>query len=219
MAALIRMAGEDFLKSKLVKGGKNLALPEHTTRVFSNFIKEKKIVKFEGDVHFNLVTFEPLKIQGWPGLDASMAIRTKAHDSFLFGLIDFRIILGSSFEGTMSILFYDPFLSKFVDYASPKFREIDIWLWIVEDRYAEQVYDLVRKLQQEYAVSKSHYLAAPAEGAYTLVRDKKTKAVNLLCMYFVYKAEILKLQNHPINRVEKLFQVSDGMDFSKSLYD
>ena len=38
-------------------------------------------------------------------------------------------------------------------------------------------------------------------------------------MYFVYKAEILKLQNHPINRVEKLFQVSEGMDFSKSLYD
>ena len=57
-----------------------------------------------------------------------MAIRTKGGDRFLFGMIDFRNILGSSFEGTMSTLFYDPFLSKFVDYASPKFREIDMAL-------------------------------------------------------------------------------------------
>jgi hypothetical protein len=33
--------------------------------------------------------------------------------------------------------FYEPLLSKFVDYASPKFRKVDIWLWIVEDRRAE----------------------------------------------------------------------------------
>src|ERR1700737_2742336 len=58
-----------------------------------------------------------------------------------------RNIPGSSFKRTMSTLFYDPFLSKFVDYASPKFREIDIWLWIVEDRRAEQVFELARKLQ------------------------------------------------------------------------
>ena len=67
MAALIKEAGEDFLRSKLVKGGKNMGLLEHTNRAFSNFIKEKKIVSFERDTHFNLVTFEPLKIQGWPG--------------------------------------------------------------------------------------------------------------------------------------------------------
>ena len=40
MAALIREAGEDFLRSKLMKGGKNRALPDHTARAFSNFIKE-----------------------------------------------------------------------------------------------------------------------------------------------------------------------------------
>ena len=34
MAALMREAGEDFLRSKLVKGGKNRALPEHIARVF-----------------------------------------------------------------------------------------------------------------------------------------------------------------------------------------
>ena len=219
MAALIREAGEDFLRSKLVKGGKNRALPDHTARAFSNFIKEKKIVQFEGDASFNLVTLEPLKIQGWPGQDARMAIRTKAGDRFPFGMIDFRNIPGSSFEGTMSTLFYDPFLSKFVDYASPKFREIDIWLWIVEDRRAEQVFDLARKLQPEYAVSKSHYIAAPAEGAYTSLKDKKTKVVNVLCLYFVYKAELLKVPNHPISRMDKLFQVPEGLGASKSLYD
>jgi hypothetical protein len=219
MAALIREAGDDFLRAKMVKGGKNRALPDHTARAFSNFIKEKKIVQFEGDAYFNLVTFEPLKIQGWPGQDARMAIRTKAGGRFPFGMIDFRNIPGSSFEGTMSTLFYDPFLSKFVDYASPKFREIDVWLWIVEDRRAEQVYDLVRKLQPEYAVSKSHYIAAPAEGAYTSLKDKKTKVVNVLCLYFVYKAELLKVPNHPISRMDKLFQVPDGLGSSKCLYD
>ena len=219
MAALIREAGEDFLRSKLVKGGKNRTLPEHTVRIFSNFIKEKKIVSFEGDAQFNLVTLEPLKIQGWPGVDARKVIRTNARDRFPFGMIDFRNIPGSSFEGTMSTPFYEPFLSKFVDYASPKFREVDVWMWIVEDRRAEQVYEIVRKLQPDYAVSKSHYIAAPAEGAYTTLKDKKTKVVNVLCLYFVYKANLLKADNHPINRMEKLFQVAEGVGASKSLYD
>jgi hypothetical protein len=219
MAALIREAGEDFLRSKLVKGGRNRALPEHSARAFANFIKEKKIVWFEGDAQFNLVTFEPLKIHGWPGSDARMAIRTKAGDRFPFAIIDFRNIPGSSFEGTMSTPFYEPFFSKFVDYANPKFREVDVWLWIVEDRKSEQVHDIVRKLQPEYAVSKSHYVAAAAEGAYSTLNDKKTKVVNVLCLYFVYKTELMKVPNHPLSRMEKLFQVQEGLGSSRSLYD
>ena len=57
-------AGDDFLRSKLVKGGKNLELAEHSARAFSNFVKEKRIVTFEGGAHFNPVTMEPIKIQG-----------------------------------------------------------------------------------------------------------------------------------------------------------
>ena len=68
----------------------------------------------------------------------------------------------------------------------------------------------MHKLQPEYAVSKSHYVAAPAEGAYITTKDKKTKMLIVLCLYFVYKAELLNMQNHPIMRMEKLFQVSDG---------
>jgi hypothetical protein len=52
MAALIREVGDDFLRSNLVKGGKNRELPEHTTRAFSNFVKEKRIVTFEGGAHY-----------------------------------------------------------------------------------------------------------------------------------------------------------------------
>jgi hypothetical protein len=66
----------------------------------------------------------------------------------------------------MSTLFHKPVLAKLVDYATPKLGEINIWLWIVEYRRAEQVYDIVRKLQLEYAVSESHYIVAPMEGAY-----------------------------------------------------
>ena len=100
-----------------MKGGKSRALPEHSTRAFAIFIKEKKIVRFESDAHFNLVTLDPLKIQGWPGSDARMVIRTKAGDHFPFAMLDFRNIPGSSFEGTMSTPFYEPFFSKFVDYV------------------------------------------------------------------------------------------------------
>ena len=74
-------------------------------------------------------------------------------------------------------------------------------------------------MQPEYAVSKSHYVAAPAEGAYSTLKDKKTKIVNVLCLYFVYKAELLKVPNHPIARMEKLFQVQEGLGSSRSLYD
>ena len=219
MAALMREAGDDFLKSKLVKGGKNRTLPEHSARALSNFIKEKEIVSFKGDTYFNLVTLDPLKIQGWPGSDSRKAIRTKAGDRFSFAMIDFKNIPGASFERTMSTPFYEPFFSKFVHYVSPKFREVDIWLWIVEDRRAEQVYEILRKLQSEYAVSKSHYIAVPEEGAYNTLKDKKTKIVNVLCLYFVYKAELLKVPNHPIALMEKLFQLPEGLGASRNLYD
>ena len=62
MMTLKREVGENFMQSKMVKGRKNRALLEHTTRAFFNFIKKKKIVSSEGDTHFNLVALEPLKI-------------------------------------------------------------------------------------------------------------------------------------------------------------
>lgn len=219
MAALIREAGDDFLRSKLVKGGRNLALPEHSTRAFSNFIKEKKIITFEGDAFFNLVTFNPLKIQGWPGVESRKAIRVRAGDRFPFGLLDFRNAPGGAIEGALSCPFYEPFLTKFADYGSPRLREVDIWLFIVEDRRAEQVYEIVRKLQPDYAYSKSHYIPAPAEGAYSTLRDKKSKNIDLLCLYFVYKAELVKNPHHPILKMETLFQVPEGLGGSRGLYD
>ena len=51
------------------------------------------------------------------------------------------------------------------------------------------------------------------------MKYKKTKVVTVLCLYFVYKAELLKVQNHPISRMDKLFQVLEGLDANKSLYD
>lgn len=37
----------------------------------------KKNARFKGDAHFDQVALEPLKIQGWFGLDPRKAIRTK----------------------------------------------------------------------------------------------------------------------------------------------
>ena len=55
-----------------------------------------------------------------------------------------------------------------MDYASPKFREVDIWLWIVEDRRAEQVYEIVLKLHPEYAVLNLTTLLHRRRGRTTL---------------------------------------------------
>lgn len=219
MAALIREAGDEWLKLKMGKVGRNKPVPDRLSKVLANFIKEKMIVTFEGDAAFNPVVFDPLKIQGWPGTEARKAIRIKAGDKFPFSLIDFRNIPGGSIEGAMSSPFYEPFFSKFVDYASPRLREVDIWLWIVEDKKSEQVYELVRRLQPDYAVSKSHYRAAPAEGAHSSLKAKKGKDVNLLCLYFVYKAEFVKHPDHPLHQMEALFEVPDETGNSKSLYD
>lgn len=52
MATLMREAGVGFLKSKMVKGGKNRSFPKQSQFVFSNFIKEKKTMHFEGEAHF-----------------------------------------------------------------------------------------------------------------------------------------------------------------------
>ena len=216
MAALIRVADEKYLSLKFVKGGKNLELHEHSARFFSNFIKEKKIVTFEDDAHFNRVTLDPLKIQG---IEARNAIRIKARDGFPFSMIDFENIPGGSIEGAMSCPFYKPFITKFVDYGCPWFREVDIWFWIVEDRKSEQVYEIVCKLQPEYAVLKSPYVAALADGAYNATKNKKTKMVKVICLYFVYKVELLNVQNHPITWMQTLFKVPDGTDDSKALYD
>ena len=118
---------------------------------------------------------------------------SRARECFSFVLMDFKNILGSSFEGTMSIMFHEPFMSKFADYASPKLKKIDILLWIVEDMRTKQVYKIVQKLHLEYVVSNSHYIAAPTEGAYSTLKVKKSKVVNILCLYFLYKAKLLKV--------------------------
>ena len=40
-----------------------------------------------------------------------------------------------------------------------------------------------------------------------------------MCLYFVYKAEFVKMPNHLVNRMEKLLQVSEGLGDIKSFYD
>ena len=75
-------------------------------------------------------------------------------------------------------------------------------MWIVKDRRAEQAYEIVQKVQPVYVLSKSHYVATAAEGVYNTLKDKKMNMANVLCLYFVYKTELLKVPNHPIVRME-----------------
>lgn len=57
-----------------------------------------------------------------------------------FALLDFRNIMRSMLEGTMSTPFYDPFLTKFIECTCPRMKEPNVWLWIVGDKKAEQLY-------------------------------------------------------------------------------
>lgn len=59
-------------------------------------------------------------------------------------------------------------------------------LRIVEDRRADQVYEIVKQLHTDYTVTKSYYISHLAEGVYLTLKDKNTKVVNVLCLYFVY---------------------------------
>ena len=73
---------------------------------------------------------------------------------------------------------------------------------------------------REQRCAKCSYVHAQFfDGAYTTLKDKKTKVVNVLCLYFVYKVEFLKMQNHPISQMDKLFQVPKGLGANKSLYN
>lgn len=49
------------------------------------------------------------------------------------------------------------------------------------------------------------------------LKDKKTKVVNILCLYFMFKANLLDVENHPISRMDKPFQFLECL--AKYLYD
>jgi hypothetical protein len=102
--------------------------------VFSYIIKEKKVVHFEGEAHFGAVVMKAIKIIGWPNENEHARIWLNAKDHISFALLEFMNYMGSSLKGIMSTPFYNPFLAKFVEYASPKMKEPDVWLWIVEDK-------------------------------------------------------------------------------------
>lgn len=82
--------------------------------MFSNFIKGKKIVSFEGEAHFGAVVMEPVKIVGWLRDNGWAQIQVKAKDHISFAFLDFKNIPGSTFKGTMSMPFDNPFLGSFL---------------------------------------------------------------------------------------------------------
>ena len=128
MTAFMKEAEKDFLKSKMVNGCKNHAFPKHTQWGFPIFIKEKKVVHYEGDAHFGVVIMEPMKIIGWLGENGQTHNWMNAKDHISFALLDVKSIQESSFEGTMSTLCYNPFLTRFVEYTSLRMKEPDVWL-------------------------------------------------------------------------------------------
>lgn len=46
----------------------------------------------------------------------------------------------------MSTPFYEPFFSKFIEYACLKLKEPKVWLWIMKDKRAKQICKIVKRL-------------------------------------------------------------------------
>ena len=75
----------------------------------------------------------------------------------------------------------------------------------MEEKQAELVYEIVSKeIQLEYVVTKCYYILAPAKGAYLTLKDKKTKAANMIYLYFVCIVTFVVGRDNSINKMDKV---------------
>lgn len=85
-------------------------------------------------------------------------------------------------------------------------KEPNVWNLIVEDIRVEQVFELViKKTQTEYTVTKCHYIVVSTKVAYSTLKNKKTKVVYTICLYFVYNVYLLVGVDNPVLKMEKVF--------------
>lgn len=68
-----------------------------------------------------------------------------------------------------------------------------------------------------YDVTNCHFVLALDEGVYSTLTDEKTKVMDMICWYFVYKAMFIVGKENPIKKMNKAFQVLEGLGNLKSL--
>ena len=219
MQALIRETGRGYYKEKGTRSGKNKTISEGDIQILKNFMKEKKIVKFEGEAHFNFVDNTGIRFSGW-GL-VTRAQTREGFFNFPFAVIDYRMVPGSHTKGDMSSPFFDQFMKAFVKFKSPNMHEPEVWLWIVDAERQEQVHDLYRStLSDQYTIHRSQYMPCPSEGvAHNM--EKKNKQISCITLYFLVK--IQRSQSlaglDPEKDIKSIFKVADGRDKDRALYD
>lgn len=66
---------------------------------------------------------------------------------------------------------------EFLEYASSKWREPKVWVFIVENTKGKKIYKMVNnKMQLDSIVLKSHWIVALDEIAYSTLIDKKSRS-------------------------------------------
>ena len=156
------------------------------------FLERKRSAKFEGASRFCLVTtgVTNTTFSMWDNSTTKMEVR-KDRRGCPFGLIDFRCIPGCNRTGIKGMQFYEPFMSKFIEFNSPSIREPHVWLWIVEHDKLAAITDLYDdKLKFQYDIFHSTYLPCKTEGITGIAEGKGIKQVGAVCLVFLMYKEL-----------------------------
>ena len=156
--------------------------PEEVARYMS-FLERKKNAEFKGLARFCVVTtgMERTTFSKWDGTISRAEVREDRRGC-PFAILDFRGIPGSSKQHQPGSPFYNPFMSKFIDYKSPAMREPNVWLWVVEQEKVPAVLELYETLKFEYNIFQSTCVPAKTEGvvANSEYKNKQVGAVSLI---------------------------------------
>ena len=154
---------------------------------YIQFLERKLRATFEGVARFCVVTtgLERVTFSKWDGTITRAEVREDRRGC-PFALIDFRGIPGGSRQGGVDMPFYNPFISKFIEYKSPAIREPHVWLWIVEQEKLPVVVALYEQyIKFEYHIFHSTYVPAKTEGIVAINEARGNRQVGAVSLIFL----------------------------------
>ena len=176
-----------ILKQKGNKRTKKSETDPQEVEQYKQFLVRKRKATYEGVARFCVVTtgIERTTFSKWDGTISRAEVREDRRGC-PFALIDFRGIPGASRQGAKDMPFYNPFMTKFMEYKSPGMREPHVWLWIVEQEKLSVVTELYEEtIKFEYSIFHSTYVPAKTEGIVAINEARGNKQVGAVSLIFL----------------------------------
>ena len=155
--------------------------------MYAKFLERKRRTTFEGVARFCAVTTgrERTTFSKWDGMLSRVEVRVDRRGC-PFALIDFRGIPGAYRQGGKDMTFYDPFMTKFMEYKSPAMMEPHVWLWIVKQEKLTVVTKLYEKtVKFEYNIFHSTYVPTKTKGIVAINEARGNKQVGAASLVFL----------------------------------